>query len=68
MRIFSKSTLREYWEQNPRAETASRRWHSYVENANGTRRPMLGDHVEPPTYVGGHGKAERIVEGNHSPS
>ncbi len=34
MRIFSKRTLREYWEKEPLAETALRGWYGVVEDAN----------------------------------
>ncbi|MEZ4710377.1 MAG: type II toxin-antitoxin system HigB family toxin [Caldilineaceae bacterium] len=52
MRIFSKSTLREYWAQNPRAENALRRWHSYVENADWRTPADVREYASTADFVG----------------
>ena len=68
MRIFSRRTLREFWERHPESEQSLRAWHREVEQADWAAPGQVRDRFPSASIVGSNrvvfrfkGNAYRLV-------
>ena len=64
MRVYSKSTLRKFWEANPDSEAALKVWHDIVAEAD-WKTPNDVKQVYAAASIVGDGKVVFNIKGNH---
>ncbi len=60
VRVFSKRTLREFWERHPESEQSLRAWHREVEQADWAEPGQVRDRFPSASIVGGNRVVFRI--------